>query len=203
WRVGQHMSIVGRNGSGKSMLASRLLSQRRWRILIRTKPDDIEYPDALVVSTAAELMARRDVDAFVLDPEYERQPEEIWQTLEYAYRTEHWCVYIDELLIVDKQMALTPAIDKLLTQGRSKGISVVVGMQRPAQVSRFALSESMHVISFALERRDAKIIGEACGDRMQRVVEDLGRYEFAWRESVSRRIWTGRLDIKTGRLVAT
>ena len=49
-------------------------------------------------------------------------------------------------------------MERLLTQGRSKGISVVTGMQRPARISRFALSESTHTIAFFLEGRDRKLI---------------------------------------------
>ncbi len=201
WRQGEHMAIVGRNGSGKSRLLSRVIEARRYRIVIRTKPDDVEYRGARVVSTLRGLERDRDAHAFVLDPAYDDQGPEIWKTLEWVWETGCWTVAIDEAFFVTRLgRDLENEIEKLVTQGRSKKITMINGMQRPARVSRFLLSEAQHVICFALEGRDTKVIEEACGPLLAEAVGKLHRYEFAWWHAPARELWTGKLNLKTGRL---
>jgi len=133
-----------------------------------------------------------------LRPKYDEQLREFALALERAWRQGGWCMYLDELFYLDR-LGLRPLIERLLTQGRSKGITVVSGLQRPVAVTRFAVGESRHVISFGLEGRDARELGEATTDRMRRVVEDLAEFEFAW-YSRPNRIWRGRLNLGTGAL---
>ncbi|MGH7955069.1 MAG: hypothetical protein ACREOZ_03830, partial [Gloeomargaritales cyanobacterium] len=86
----------------------------------------------------------------------------------------------------------------LLTQGRSNGITAVCGMQRPVGVTRYAMSQATHVLSFGAERRDAKIIGEICGDKMEQSVNQLHRYEFAWYYRPERTVWVGKVQDLVG-----
>jgi hypothetical protein len=68
-------------------------------------------------------------------------------------------------------------------------------MQRPTQVTRFAIGESSHVVSFGLEGRDVTILAEAAGQRLGSVVSTLPRFSFAWYHVPSRQIWSGTLDL--------
>jgi hypothetical protein len=127
------------------------------------------------------------------------QPLEFWSVLEKAYKHGGWTLWIDELLYLDR-LGLRTHIENLLTQGRSKGVSVWVGMQRPAQITRFALSESTHVLAFQLEGRDAKTLADATTPRIIPVVEGLARHEFVWYDRVTRALWTGKVNKRTGLL---
>ncbi len=203
WKQGEHVALIGRNGTGKSLLASHLLSNRPYRIIIRTKPDDVTYPDVLHVSSLERI--RRGHYVYELEPEHDRQRVEIWKALDFAWRTSGWCVYIDELFYsIDTLRLNTPEvgapIDKLLTQGRSKGITMVNGMQRAARITRFAISEAVHVISFAVEGREAKIIGEATSRKMEDTVQRLGMFEFAWYHAKTRAVFVGKLNTRTGEI---
>lgn len=203
WKQGEHVALIGRTGSGKSVLSAALLSRRPYRIIIRTKPDDVDYPDALKVSTLERI--KRGHYVYELEPPFDRQRIEIWKTLDYIWKTGGWCVYLDELFYAIDTLRLNvpevgSPIDKLLTQGRSKGITMVNGMQRPARITRFAISEATHVISFAVEGREAKTIGEATTRRMEDTVQQLGQYQFAWYYAKTRDIWTGTLNVQTGKL---
>lgn len=85
----------------------------------------------------------------------------------------------------------------LLTQGRSKGISVVTGMQRPVGVTRFAISQASHVLCFSQEGRDLKTVIEATSPRLAGPISQLERYEFVWYNRPTREIWRGKLqDLK-------
>lgn len=102
-----------------------------------------------------------------------------------------WTVYADEAYYLTS-LGLEDSLVKLLTQGRSKAISVVVGMQRPAWVSRFALSEPTHVFAFRLgDKRDLRAISEGVSDDLAQAVPELDQYQFAYYHKVTRRLRTG------------
>ena len=200
WEVGQHLAIVGDTGSGKSTLAALLLSTRRYLLVLRTKPDTVRY--GAVRTETADALRDGPHERLVLAPKYEHQAREIAHALDLVWRQGGLTVYVDELFYASQHLRLSPFIDRLLTQGRSKGISVVTGMQRPVQVSRFALSQSTHVLAFAQEARDAKLLGEATSKQLEGVVNGLARYEFAWYDRIARSVWTGNRDKLKGGTVS-
>jgi hypothetical protein len=131
--------------------------------------------------------------SFELWPQLHSQPREFFFALEKAYKQGGWTVCVDELLRIDRY-GLREHVENLLTQGRSLGISVLVGMQRPAQITRFALSESSHVISFNHEGRDAKTLAESTSPRLFPVVESLQRHEFVWFHRPTKQFWRGYIQ---------
>lgn len=196
WQPGEHIAIVGDTGSGKSTLASEILLNRRYLIVLKSKPDEVTY-QAIITQDADDMLdPDPKMQRLLLYPKRQYQAFEFGQALEYAWNQGGWTVYIDELLFLDR-LGLREPIENLLTQGRSKGISVVVGMQRPSQVTRFAIGEAKHCISFSLEGRDASIMGEASGKSMELVVGMLGLHQFAWFYRPTKSIWMGKYqDLK-------
>ena len=191
------MALTGRTGSGKTTLANVLLHHRSYTLALRSKSDDAPLPGARI-KRASDFATRDDVDRYLLDPPYERQLVEFWNALEIVWKQGHWCVYCDELWYLSQLKEsghrLGDRIDRLLTQGRSKKISVVCGAQRPVQISRFALSQATHIICFYGDNRDAKILAEVTGDEFGKVIQNLGKYQFAWYYVPTREIWTGRVQ---------
>jgi DNA helicase HerA-like ATPase len=103
-----------------------------------------------------------------------------------------WCLYIDEAYHI-KELGLEPLLIKFLTQGRSKKISVVVGTQRPAWISKFAFSEPTHVFCGRLTLgADLKKIQDEFGLPFRKAVEGLERYQFAYLDQDSDKIQIGR-----------
>jgi hypothetical protein len=137
-----------------------------------------------------------------LRPRFEKQSREFSSALNKVWKAGGWTVAVDELFYVDNELGLRAPISRILTQGRDPGrISMVTGMQRPSLVTRFALGEASHVISFGLEGRDTKILEQATNKRVAEIAEALPRFHFVHYHVPTRNVWTGMLDMKTGMFI--
>lgn len=140
--------------------------------------------------------------SLVLAPSYERQQDEIALALERVWTQGGWTVYADELFYLTKMLGLGLMWERLVTQARSKGVTCVSGMQRPVQVTRFAISESTHVLSFFLEGRDARdTLATAASPVLADACRKLGKFQFAWfyqpaigSPNLAEKLWVGRLQ---------
>lgn len=130
-------------------------------------------------------------ERFVLAPAYEDLRSEFATALEQVWLDGGWTVNLDELFALT-QLKLTAYIDRLLTQGRSKHLTVVAGMQRPVGVTRNAIAQATHVLCAFQEGRDLKTVVEATSPRFAPILNDLARYEFGWYYRPNRQFWRGR-----------
>jgi hypothetical protein len=200
------VATIGQTGTGKSTLLAWLL--RRWSYLIalQTKSDSLTAQDydAHLIRRAAQLDDTH-YTRFLLKPRYQEQRREIALALDRPWRNGEpgWTIDIDELFYIQEKLNLGELVDRLLTQGRSESLTTVVGMQRPARISRFAISQSTHVLAFGMEGRDAKLLSEATTPSVQEVVEQLEQHEFLWFYRPTRALWIGKLDLRTGQLIET
>lgn len=206
WEQGQHLSIIGQTGTGKSYLASALLTTRRYVVIFQTAPDPATKYQVDLRTKHAKDLNKAGYDRILLRPDYDNRAEEFRDALRMCDKAGGWTVYLDELLHMDRLVYFTQDglrrvkhsvredYEKLLTEGRKKHISVAAGMQRPVQVSRFMLGESRHVLSFGLEGRDAKEFRDATNQTAWQVVQDLDveHHEFVWVYK-PRGVWRGRL----------
>lgn len=175
WKQGEHVCVIGDTGSGKTYLIERLVSLRGYVIVLRTKPDDNPFTGFKKIRSVREISVNH--DRYVLEPAYEKQRIECARALDLVWRQGHWCVVVDELYYLIQDLKLEKFVNRLLTQGRSKGISVVNGMQRPVGISRYAISQSVHTICFQCERRDTKLLAEATTDKIIEPALNLERYQ--------------------------
>lgn len=161
WKQGDHVSIVGPTGSGKSTFALALLPRRDYTAVFATKPRDRTL-DALVRDHGYRRMrdwTPRPGEKRVLlwpkltqahqwreaRPTYER-------ALERIYTAGNWCVCLDEARVVCDErrpfLGLAPYLRLLWTQGRSLGVSIVAGTQRPAWVPPEMFDQATHLVFF-------------------------------------------------------
>lgn len=174
WAQGEHVAVVGDTGTGKTYLLAQLAKYRTYVVFFRTKLDTSREPalEGFRYVDSADALNDGRYDKIVLTPKYRQQEKQGAAMLETVWQHGRWCVMIDELFYADQQLGLRPQIDMLLTQGRSARITMVVGMQRPAYVSRFALSQCTHVFSFRVEGRDLKTMREAFTNRLAPLIDD-------------------------------
>lgn len=159
WEAGEHVTIVGHTGSGKTHLGLALLPQRTYSVVLATKPRD----PILAPLKAEGYAVARDMRSFdrlrkreriVLWPKAERldggkhQSDTFHRFFEYLYRTGNRCVFADELYYLANHLGLTDDVRMLLTQGRTLGVSFVTATQRPFHVPLEAYSQATHLFLF-------------------------------------------------------
>ena len=158
WRQGEHVSMIGPTGSGKTTLALNLLPMRQFVIVLATKPRD-ETMDKLVKEDGYLKVKRwKDIPRIgvrqhlrvIVQPPY-KSSRDIWQqaqafddVLNAAFIQGGWTIFADELFWMQK-LGLNNELETYWTQGRSMNLSLIAGTQRPANVSLFAYDQATHV----------------------------------------------------------
>jgi hypothetical protein len=183
---------------------------RRYVVVFKTKPDPDDaskWTGFHRIRKASGIQNERH-ERFLLEPIYREQAIEGWRVMERVYQQGGWTIVIDEGWMAE-QLGLRPQIEKLLTQGRSKGISVVYGQQRPVTTSRFVISQCTHLFCFRVEGRDAKTVAESTSPRMLPALESLTGHDFAYYNRAARVVATGNtshlgglIAQPTGKIVA-
>jgi len=176
WRVGEHLAVIGTTGTGKTYLVSKLMDFRENVVILRTKPDDIEFEGFKEFRTAKAMDDWRN-NRLLIRPKYEEQPRVCYDVLEKVWKMGRWTIVVDEFFYVQR-LGLAKSLERLLTQGRSKRISLVLGMQRPVQVTRFALSEITHLFAFRVEGRDLKTLKDSTHPDIFAPTKSLKKYQF-------------------------
>lgn len=171
WYQGEHLTCIGPNKSGKTTLIRELLRNARrnhthpWQVVVATKRKDpllddfkgdgfLKMPEWHVSDpdlTPRVMLAPPLPNA----SDKSQQQAAIRECLTGIYHQGGWLVTLDELKHIAAYLKLEPEVELLLHQGRSAGISVVSGVQRPRHVPLMAYDQTTHL--FLWESRDHNI----------------------------------------------
>lgn len=162
WRQGEHITLIGPTGSGKTTLALALLPMRQYVIAYGTKPtgkdktlmslirrDRWRLVQQLAKMPKVILPGR--AMRIVFWPKYRSpadQPMQAWEianSLQTAFTAGGWCLFVDETWWFTHKLGLKGWLEALWSQGRSVGISVVAGTQRPRYIPLLAYDQATHV----------------------------------------------------------
>lgn len=176
WRQGEHVSIIGPTGTGKSYLGRQLLVRRDWVVTLGTKRTDDTLADYMRhdgFTRIASWPPRRELrDVLALrraEPGWEQRVA-LWptwtpgadvETIREHMRTQFaaclsdvlsgggWCVDVDEMYYLCAILGLKEYAEEMWTQGRSSGISLLAKTQRPAWVPLFMYDQPVHLFFFS------------------------------------------------------
>jgi hypothetical protein len=182
--------VIGSTQSGKTGFMREILALRQHVIILVTKRDDYLWSGYKLVRTQREINPLEHTK-FRLFPSVDAAQRQFADALLQVWLEKGWCICLDELYRLE-DLKLTKPINTLLTQGASDRITVAIGVQRPAHVTRFAMSEPMYAVSFQLgDGRDNDTVKEWRGKDFARVIRDLPAYHWAAHNRVTGRITTG------------
>ena len=156
--VQNRLAVVGSTGSGKTVaglwhLSKADLLDRPWIIF------DFKRDSHIALLNARELplnVVPKSPGLYVYRPIPERDDDAVRKLLWGIWAQENIGVFVDEGYMLGNR---NPALNALLTQGRSKNIQMIILSQRPVWMSRFVFSEADYFQIFRLnDRRDYDVI---------------------------------------------
>lgn len=190
WRQGEHVTLLGPTGQGKTTLALEILPRRDYVVVFGTKAKDATLQKLIKQDgyiKAEEWPPPPWADRVVLWPKTRKatyrieQQKVFYDALVEIYMSGGRCVYLDELRYVCDTLRLAPYVENLWQQGRSLGISVVGGNQRPRFVPLNAYDQATHIFTWNFnDRENAKRLSEIVGideKEVTSIIRGLPKYD--------------------------
>lgn len=178
WRQGEHVSVIGPTGQGKSTLLLALAEHRRYVLMLATKPKDAtlaqlttgprpyvkvaSWPPRLGPELAPKVLLW---PKLATPADMYRQADMVQAALADVYSQGGWCVGADELYYLSKKLGCRGILELLWQHGRSLGVSMLGATQRPAHVPLELYSQATHLCLFrANDRRDRQRLADVGGE---------------------------------------
>src|SRR5262245_26539613 len=135
WRQGEHVSVIGPTGQGKSTLVRSILPRRQYVAFLATKPKDVLLDD--MVKRDGFRKVRRFADRrshdhrLMIWPKYERPSDVLEQArvmrdaLDEMFPQGNWAVVADEGHWLCKKNGCASRLEAYWQQGRSMGLTLI------------------------------------------------------------------------------
>lgn len=179
WKQGQHITMVGTTGSGKTTLARQLVSPpwtpRTYTIVLATKRRDPSLYEPLqakgfkVISSVDGINLEEKGSRYIFRPRFDvqggkgamqkaigAQADAFAELLVTAFDEGEWCLYCDEIRYLTDNLGLRTELETLWLQGRSLGVSIVAATQAPVSIPLLAFDQATHL--FLWKNNDAERI---------------------------------------------
>lgn len=153
WKQGEHISLIGPTGTGKTTLALRLLPRRDYVAILATKRNDPAL-DALRKEGYKRIRQWPPPslqNRVLLWPHIRQMSDTQTQSVVFrhclanVFSVGSWTVYLDEVRYVSDNLGLKSELELLWLQGRSLKVSLVAATQRPASVPLLVYDQATHL----------------------------------------------------------
>lgn len=148
--------ILGQTGSGKSQLGVAILSTRSWHqmpwVILDYKREKLflDIEDATnggIIEVSPQSRPPTKAGLYIMRPVPEDDDEAVDEFLKKMWAQEHIGLFGDEGFMIPQNRGQS-GLNRILIQGRSKYIPVILLYQRPVLMSRFAVSQSDFIAYF-------------------------------------------------------
>lgn len=203
FELGDHVLLLGRTRAGKTtFMVQAIVPLRRYVVVLGTKPRDRSLYDPLLARGFHMMQS--------WDPDFERYPRIVLKpplsapTVEAAkeqqqgifndalldlFEMGNVCIVCDEIRYFTDFLRLRTVIELLYLQGRSNGVSMVAGTQRPVSIPLVAFEQATHQFVWRLTGLDdAKRASEFLGQNAQRArytIPRLPLHEFLYNNATT------------------
>lgn len=210
WKQGEHVILIGANGTGKTVVNRHLLRYRAKRkgymCGFATKPYDEELLDIIKTQHFLRVKDNNNWSAtsyprLLLWPDagdftdMGKQRYLFRKALQGMWKAGRWTAMLNELRYLTEHLKLKQELNTLYLQARASKFSLTAETQRPRNVPLEAFSQSTHDF-FAACRDDEDLkrisgIGNADTKLIRNTVQSLKQFEFCY------------VNAKTGLVVVT
>lgn len=202
WNQGEHITIIGPTGQGKTTLAMDLLEHRQYPAVLCCKPRDPILDD--VKKLGYKIVRQWPPDNRIPGMRYDpiktpkialwppaeklhsrgRQQRTFLHFLEDAFERGGYAIFADEIRYLTYDLKLNDEMVRILLQGRSLGISLVSATQRPRHVPLEIYSQATHLFLFReSDRQNLQRLSEIGGvntEEVKAICPHLPQYHFLY-----------------------
>jgi hypothetical protein len=187
------IGICGRKGTGKSVIARRIL-QREGRVFVADQmgehswiPQHNTFESLVDVGDFFEWAEDRRYCAGSYIPQGDLK-EETEELCEIVYEYGNLVFGIEEVASLCGPNWLPTALSKITRLGRHQRLSVVYTTQRAGEISRaLTAATDIFVLFHCSEPRDLAAIAERCGNRIAEGVSSLSLHDFVIFDAIRRK----------------